>query len=115
MRNGKGLANGVKKEVFVFVFDVRSSSSPFYSSESDRKRRAVMVLNPDFVARGSEHHCGKEIARRCFKLGFSSVANFLEYAREANFSEANVQAEVLQKKMDSFKDNLDKVLQTEVK
>jgi len=109
-----GFKNGVKKEVFVFVFDVRPSSSPFYSHEENRKRRAVMVLNPDFVARGTEHHCGKEIARRCFRLGFSSVADFLSYAREANFSEANIQAEVLQKKMISFKDNLDKVLQTKV-
>jgi len=120
MRNGKGLANGVKKEVWFFIFDKESKNSPFASINQDRRRSFLKKLEeenitPDFIVKGSEHHCGKEIARRCFKLGYSSVKDFLDYAKEANFAEANVQADVLQKKMDSFKDDLEKVLQSKVK
>lgn len=112
--------NGERKEVFVYVFDVRGPNSPFYSVENNRRRLLLRKLEhsdgikPSLVATGSKHHCGKEIARRCFKLGFSTVRDFLFYAREANFAEANVQADVLQERMDSFKKKVVDVLQSEV-
>lgn len=68
--------NGCKKEVWVFVFDVRSPNSPFESVKPDRrvgllkKLRDESGLTPDFVSNGSMRSCGRDVVRRLYDRGF---------------------------------------------
>jgi len=73
MRNGKGQAKGVQKEVWVYVFDIRSPNSPFGSNKDERRTKLLKTLKwnrPDFVSKGSARSCGRDVVRRLYELGF---------------------------------------------
>lgn len=68
--------NGVRKEVWVFIFDTKSPNSPFNSIKADKrvdllkKLREEENVTPDFIAEGSMRSCGRFVARKLYERGF---------------------------------------------
>ena len=68
--------NGVRKEVWVFIFDTKSQNSPFDSIKADKRvdllknLREKENVTPDFIAEGSMRHCGRIVARKLYEQGF---------------------------------------------
>ena len=72
--------NGVRKEVWVYVFDIKSPNSPIGSEEDSRRKRLLANLKwnkPDFVSSGSSKSCGRDVVRKLVGLGFLHPVNDL--------------------------------------
>lgn len=68
-------SNGVKKEIWFYIFDVRSSNSLFGTTKPDRRVSKLVKLKeegitPDFVAEGSMRACGRFVTRKLYERGF---------------------------------------------
>jgi len=65
--------NGVRKEVWVYVFDIKSPNSPLRTEEDVRRKRLLDNLKwnkPDFVSSGSAKSCGRDVVRKLYERGF---------------------------------------------
>ena len=73
--------NGVRKEVWVFVFDKQPPNSPFINTDRRVKLlkglKAEKNVTPDFVAEGSMSSCGREIVRKLIGLGFLKLGDMV--------------------------------------
>ena len=72
--------NGVRKEIWVYVFDIKSPNSPLGSEEDSRRKRLLANLKwnkPDFVSSGSSKSCGRDVVRRLVRMGFLHPVNDL--------------------------------------
>ena len=72
--------NGVRKEVWVYVFDIKSPNSPFGSKEDSRRKRlkeSYQWNKPDFVSSGYTKSCGRDVVRKLVGLGFLHPVNDL--------------------------------------
>ena len=72
--------NGVRKEVWVYVFDIKSPNSSLRTEEDVRRKRLLDNLKwnkPDFVSSGSAKSCGRDVVRKLVGLGFLHPVNDL--------------------------------------